>query len=46
MEHLSGNYFENSEAVDPIALVRNRKNQQKLWDISCLLVEIQKFGCP
>lgn len=44
VEELGGSYFENCEVAKPIALVRNRDNQQKLWDISCQLVDIQSFG--
>lgn len=44
MEIQSGNYFENCQVVKPIALTRNRENQTKLWDISCQLLDIQKFG--
>ena len=44
MEDLSGNYFENSKVVKPIALVRNRDTQQKLWELSSQLVDISQFG--
>lgn len=44
MEDLSGNYFENLKVVKPIALVRNRDTQQKLWEISCQLLDISQFG--
>lgn len=44
MEELSGNYFENLKVVKPIALVRNRDTQQKLWEISCQLLDISQFG--
>jgi dehydrogenase/reductase SDR family protein X len=42
-EDLNGNYFENCRIVKPIKLVRNRDTQQKLWEISCQLLDIQQF---
>ncbi|XP_046647110.1 retinol dehydrogenase 12-like isoform X2 [Daphnia pulicaria] len=44
VEDLSGNYFENSKAVEPIKLVRNRDTQKKLWEKSCQLLDISQFG--
>lgn len=44
VEELGGSYFENCEVAKPIALVRNRDNQQNLWDLSCQLVDVQSFG--
>lgn len=44
IEELGGSYFENCEVAKPIALVRNRDNQVKLWDVSNQLVDIQSFG--
>ncbi|EFX86945.1 hypothetical protein DAPPUDRAFT_312400 [Daphnia pulex] len=44
VEELNGNYFENCNVVKPIALVRNRDTQKKLWETSCQLLDISKFG--
>ena len=44
LEDQNGNYFENCKVTQPIALVRNRDNQQKLWDISCQLLNVEQFG--
>ncbi|EFX86946.1 hypothetical protein DAPPUDRAFT_312401 [Daphnia pulex] len=43
-EDLSGNFFENSKVVQPIALVRNRDMQTQLWEKSCQLLDISQFG--
>ena len=43
-DDLSGNYFENSKVVKPIALVRNRETQEKLWEKSCQMLAISQFG--
>ncbi|XP_032781983.2 retinol dehydrogenase 11 [Daphnia magna] len=44
VEDLNGEYFENCEVVKPITLVRNRETQKKLWETSCQLLDISKFG--
>lgn len=44
VENLNGNYFANCRVTEPIALVRNPQNQQKLWQVSCQLLDITKFG--
>ena len=43
LEDLNGSYFENSKVVKPVKLARNVDNQQKLWDLSCQLLNINKF---
>lgn len=44
VEEFNGNYFENCRVSKPISLVRNRDTQEKLWDISCQLLDIHQFG--
>jgi len=44
VENLNGNYFADCRVEKPNAFTRNRDNQQKLWDISCQLLDIGKFG--
>jgi len=44
VENLNGNYFANCRVTRPVALARNRDNQQKLWQVSCQLLGITNFG--
>merc|ERR1711928_297847 len=44
VENLNGNYFANCRVTRPVALARNRDNQQKLWQVSCQLLDITNFG--
>jgi len=45
VEDLNGSYFENSSVAKPVAVSRSLDTQQKLWDITCQMLNIQKFGC-
>jgi len=44
VENLNGKYLANCRVAKPIALTRNRDNQQKLWQESCQLLDVTNFG--